>query len=142
MVKAAKSDIVGPAVAAENPDGLLGEEFLLGNNCLAVLAALGSTGDTRVEQLPKVPTMKEQGYERLEFTSWFGIVAPAKTPPDVVAKLNADILKVLQSPDGRTKLQEAGFKVTGTSGAQFADIIAADTAKWGKAVAATGFKAD
>ena len=106
------------------------------------LAALGSTGAIRLEQLPNVPTLKEQGLNTLEFSAWFGIVAPAKTPPDVVAKLNADILKVLQSPDGRTKLQEAGFKVTGTSGAQFADIIAADTAKWGKAVAATGFKAD
>lgn len=106
------------------------------------LAALGSTGAVRVEQLPQVPTMKEQGFGNLEFGSWFGIVAPARTPPEVVARLNADILKVLQSPDGRAKLQEAGFRVTGTSSAQFADIIAADTAKWGKAVAATGFKAD
>ena len=106
------------------------------------LAALGSTGNARVAQLPEVPTMKEQGFTNLEFSSWFGIVAPAKTPPEVVAKLNADILKVLQSSDGKAKLQEAGFQVTGTSPQQFADIIAADTTKWGKAVAATGFKAD
>ena len=106
------------------------------------LAALGSTGAARVEQLPQVPTLKEQGLGTLEFSAWFGIVAPARTPPEIVARLNADILKVLQSPDGRARLQEAGFRVTGTSGAQFAEIIAADTAKWGKAVAATGFKAD
>ena len=106
------------------------------------LAALGRTGAARVEQLPQVPTLKEQGLGTLEFSAWFGIVAPARTPPEIVARLNADILKVLQSPDGRARLQEAGFRVTGTSGAQFAEIIAADTAKWGKAVAATGFKAD
>ena len=106
------------------------------------LVALGSTGSARVEQLPELPTMKEQGFGNLEFSSWFGIVAPARTPADVVSKLNADLLKVLQSGDGRARLQEAGFRVTGTSAQQFADIIAADTVKWGKAVAATGFKAD
>lgn len=86
--------------------------------------------------------MKEQGFGNLEFSSWFGIVAPARTPAEVVSKLNADLLKVLQSGDGKARLQEAGFRVTGTSAQQFADIIAADTVKWGKAVAATGFKAD
>lgn len=106
------------------------------------LVALGSTGSARVEQLPELPTMKEQGFGSLEFSSWFGIVAPARTPAEVVSKLNADLLKVLQSGDGRARLQEAGFRVTGTSAQQFADIIAADTVKWGKAVAATGFKAD
>jgi tripartite-type tricarboxylate transporter receptor subunit TctC len=65
------------------------------------LVALGSTGSARVEQLPELPTMKEQGFGNLEFSSWFGIVAPARTPAQVVSKLNADLLKVLQSSDGR-----------------------------------------
>jgi tripartite-type tricarboxylate transporter receptor subunit TctC len=106
------------------------------------LAALGSTGAARLGLLPDVPTIKEQGYGNLEFTSWFGIVAPAKTPPEVVAKLNADIVKAVQSPEGKAKMEEAGFRVTGTSPQDFAKIIAADTVTWGKAVAATGFKAD
>ena len=54
----------------------------------------------------------------------------------------ADIRKAVGSPDGRKKMEDAGFRVTGTTGAEFARIIAADTASWGKAVAATGFKAD
>ncbi len=106
------------------------------------LAALGTTGATRTNTLPDVPTIKEQGYANLEFSSWFGIVAPAKTPPEIIAKLNADIVKAVQSPEGRAKMEEAGFRVTGTSQQDFARTIAADTVTWGKAVAATGFKAD
>ena len=106
------------------------------------LLALATTGPVRAGALPDVPTFKEQGHADLEFSSWFGIVAPARTPADILAKLNTDILKAVRSPDGKTKLEEAGFRVTGTSREEFTRIIAADTVKWGKAVAATGFKAD
>ena len=106
------------------------------------LVALGTTGGTRSNALPDVPTIKEQGYPSLEFNSWFGIVAPAKTPPEIVAKLSADIIKAVQSPEGKAKMEEAGFRVTGTNREEFTRIIAADTVTWGKAVAATGFKAD
>ncbi|WP_326542084.1 Bug family tripartite tricarboxylate transporter substrate binding protein [Pseudorhodoferax sp.] len=106
------------------------------------LVALASTGAQRTAALPEVPTFKEQGVANLEFNSWFGIVAPAKTPADVVAKLQADIVRAMHSPDGQKKMEDAGFRVTGTSPQEFASIIAADTVKWGKAVAATGFKAD
>lgn len=106
------------------------------------LAALGTTGATRTPTLPDVPTIKEQGYANLEFSSWFGIVAPAKTPPEIIAKLNADIVRAVQSPEGKAKMEEAGFRVTGTSQQDFTRTIAADTVTWGKAVAATGFKAD
>ncbi len=106
------------------------------------LIALGSTGATRSGNLPDVPTIKEQGIANLEFSSWFGIVAPAGTPADIVAKLSADVQRAVRSPDGRTKMEEAGFRVTGTSREDFARIIAADTVTWGRAVAATGFKAD
>ena len=106
------------------------------------LLALGTTGPVRAAVLPDVPTMKEQGFATLEFSSWFGIVAPAKTPPEVLAKLSADAQKVVKSADSKQKLEEAGFRPTGTTQEEFAKIIAADTATWGKAVAATGFKAD
>ena len=106
------------------------------------LVALGSTGATRTTALPDVPTIKEQGYDNLEFSSWFGVVAPAKVPADILAKLSADIQKAVKAPEGKTKLEDAGFRVTGTTQDEFARIIAADTLTWGKAVAATGFKAD
>lgn len=106
------------------------------------LVALGSTGTARSPSLPEVPTIREQGYPDLAFSSWFGIVAPAKTPSEVVRKLSADVMRAVQSVDGRQKLTDAGFRPTGTTASEFAQIIAADTATWGKAVAATGFKAD
>ena len=86
--------------------------------------------------------LKEAGFNNLEFSSWFGVVAPAKTPTDVLDKLNAAVLKVVGNPETRTKLQDMGFKVTGSSRDEFAKVIKDDTARWGKAVAATGFKAD
>jgi tripartite-type tricarboxylate transporter receptor subunit TctC len=105
------------------------------------LVALGTTGASRTGLLD-VPTMKEQGYPGLEFTSWFGIVAPARTPADILARLNIDVVKAMQSADGKARLEDAGFRVTGTSREAFAKIIADDTQTWGKAVAATGFRAD
>ena len=106
------------------------------------LLALGTTGPARAAALPDVPTIKEQGYPTLEFSSWFGIVAPARTPPEILAKLSADVQKAVKAPEARTKLEDAGFRVTGTTAEEFTRIIAADTVTWGKAVAATGFKAD
>lgn len=106
------------------------------------LLALASSGDTRSASLPDVPTFREQGYPQLAFNSWFGIVVPARTPPEIVARLEADIRKAVQSADGKAKLEDAGFGVTGTSAQEFVRIIAADTLTWGKVIAATGFKAD
>ncbi|UUX94524.1 tripartite tricarboxylate transporter substrate binding protein [Aquabacterium sp. J223] len=105
------------------------------------LSALAVTGPARNPAMPEVPTLKEQGID-LEITSWFGIVVPARTPMELVDRLNADLLKVLQSPDTRQRIEAAGFAPTGTSREAFARLIQSDTAVWGKAVAATGYKAD
>ncbi|MDI3380901.1 Bug family tripartite tricarboxylate transporter substrate binding protein [Xenophilus aerolatus] len=106
------------------------------------LVALASSGEARSAGLPDVPTFREHGYPQLVFNSWFGIVAPAKTPPDIVARLEADIRKAMQSADGKARMEDAGFGVTGTTAQEFARIIDSDTVTWGKAVRATGFKAD
>ena len=106
------------------------------------LVALATSGGARSPALPQVPTFKELGYQGMEFASWFGIVAPAGTPNDIVNKLNADIVKIVTAPENRQRLEEAGFRVTGTSRQDFTRIIADDTVTWGKAVRATGFKAD
>ncbi|MEH3085977.1 MAG: tripartite tricarboxylate transporter substrate binding protein [Xylophilus ampelinus] len=106
------------------------------------LIALGTAGETRAAALPEVPTFREQGLPGLAFNSWFGIVAPAKTPPALVAKIAEDVQRAVNAPDGRQRLTDAGFQATGTNAQEFARVIAADTATWGKAVAATGFKAD
>ncbi|MEO7940916.1 MAG: tripartite tricarboxylate transporter substrate binding protein [Burkholderiaceae bacterium] len=106
------------------------------------LLALGTTGPARAKALPDVPTLTEQGYPSLEFSSWFGIMAPARTPPELLTKLTADVQNAVKAPEARAKLEEVGFRVTGTSADAFKRIIADDTVTWAKAVAATGFKAD
>ena len=68
--------------------------------------------------------------------------SPAKTPPEIIDSLNAAIVKAVQSPDARAKLEGNGLRVTGTSREDFARILRDDTARWAKVVKATGFKAD
>lgn len=70
------------------------------------------------------------------------LVAPARTSPEVLSKLSSDVPKAVADPTLRAKLEDAGFRVTGTTADEFTRIIAADTVTWGKAVAATGFRAD
>ena len=105
------------------------------------LVAIGSTGLLRSPALPDVPTMKEQGFP-IEFTAWYAIVAPAKTPADVVAKLSADIRRAVQGEDAKQKLEAAGFQVTATSADELVQIMRRDIGTWGRAVKATGFQAD
>jgi tripartite-type tricarboxylate transporter receptor subunit TctC len=106
------------------------------------LIAIGSTGPSRSHALPDVPTFAEQGYPQVKFQSWYGMFAPAGTPAAIVAKLEADVRNATRAEDNKTKMETAGFRVTGTSAEEFVRLIAADTALWGKLVAATGFKAD
>jgi tripartite-type tricarboxylate transporter receptor subunit TctC len=105
------------------------------------LRALATTGTSRSPVLPDVATFKELGFPTVEFTAWFGVLAPAKTPAEILDKLNAEIVKAVKSSDASAKLEEAGFRVTGTSREELSRTIRDDTARWAKVVAATGFKA-
>jgi tripartite-type tricarboxylate transporter receptor subunit TctC len=105
------------------------------------LRALATTGMSRSPVLPDIATFKELGYPAVEFTAWFGVLAPAKTPAEILDKLNAEIVKAVKSSDTSAKLEEAGFRVTGTGREELARTIRDDTARWAKVVAATGFKA-
>lgn len=104
------------------------------------LRALLVTGPVRSAMFPDTPTSKEAGFPDIQFTSWYGVFAPANTPADVLDKLNAELVKVTADPEMRTKLEDAGLRVTGTSREDFAKVIRDDTARWGKVVKATGFK--
>ena len=99
------------------------------------------TGPTRSPVLPDVPTFKEAGYPDVQFTAWFGVFAPAKTPPAILDKLNAEVAKAARAPDTRAKLEEAGYRVTATSRDEFTQAVRDDTARWAKVVKSTGFKA-
>ncbi|MBD8544620.1 tripartite tricarboxylate transporter substrate binding protein [Oxalobacteraceae sp. CFBP 8755] len=102
------------------------------------LRPLAVTTAQRSPALPDVPTIAEAGVPGYEATSWFGLLAPAKTPAPVVARLNTSILKALADPDVKKKLLEQGAEPAGETPAQFAAFIASETVKWGKIVKQSG----
>ncbi len=106
------------------------------------LRALAVTSVTRAPALPDVPTMAEAGLPGYEASSWFGVLAPAGTPPAIVAKLNAEIAKWLATPEAKEKLSKQGANAAGGTPEDFAKHIAAETAKWAKVVKDSGAKID
>ncbi len=104
------------------------------------LRALAFTSSRRVPGAPDVPTLAESGYPGLEVLSWYGILAPAGTPAEIVRKLNAEINRVLQMPEVRERLTALGAEATGGTSEQFAQVIRADTARWAKVVADAGIR--
>ena len=106
------------------------------------LRALAVTSAQRSPALPDVPTVAESGVPGFEATSWFGLLAPAGTPRDIVAKINADTQKWLASPDAKDKLAAQGAAAAGGSPEDFAKHIQAETAKWARVVKESGAKVE
>lgn len=101
---------------------------------------LAVTSSKRLNWLPEVPTVAESGLPGYEAIAWFGLVAPAGTPRDIIDKLNAEARKALEAPDVRKMLVAQGFDIMGGSPADFEQFITAEIAKWAKVVAASGAK--
>lgn len=102
---------------------------------------LATSDAQRSQFLPDIPTFKEAGYD-LQATGWYAFFAPAKTPPDVIARFNKAIVAAVKSPDVRERLLGFGLVPTGTSAAELAAIMKRDSAFWGPAVKASGFTPD
>jgi tripartite-type tricarboxylate transporter receptor subunit TctC len=92
--------------------------------------------------LPELPTIAESGYPGYEAVGWVGIAAPAGTPPAILDKLNAEMLKILSQPDIRERLNALAFTPIGDTRAQFAAYIKSELAKWSKVVKESGTKAE
>jgi tripartite-type tricarboxylate transporter receptor subunit TctC len=101
---------------------------------------LASSGSKRSTALPDVPTFAELGVNNVEAIGWFGFFAPAKTPKAIIDTLNRAINKALTSPDVVAKLSGIGMDPTTGTPDDFAKMVAADYAKWGPIVTASGFK--
>jgi tripartite-type tricarboxylate transporter receptor subunit TctC len=106
------------------------------------LRALAFTSAKRVPGAPSVPTLAESGYAGFDVLSWYGILAPAGTPREVVGRLNTEINAVLRAPDVRERLAGLGAEPTGGTPEQFAETIRADTARWAKVVADAAIRID
>ncbi len=102
------------------------------------LRPLGVTGAMRDTLLPEVPTMEEVGLKGYEMTGWHGLLAPAGTPAAALDKLNAEIVRILQSEDMRQLWQRYGMATPSTTRAQFAAVIKSDYDKYAKLIKAAG----
>ena len=96
--------------------------------------AIGSL--KRFSALPKVPTFDESGLKGYEATTWFGVMAPAKTPKDIIARLNTEIDKILKSPDLQKRFVNDGLEPMGGSPAEFEKFIRDEIAKYNRVVKA------
>jgi tripartite-type tricarboxylate transporter receptor subunit TctC len=106
------------------------------------LRALGTSGTKRTPLAPDVPTVSEAGVPGYEVTVWFGLVAPAGTPREIVQKLNAEVTKILAMPDVRERFLAQGVEPVGSTPEQFGDHIRSQMAKWAKVVHDAGVKAE
>ncbi len=125
-----------------------GQADLLFNGMLATyphvksgkLRILAVSSAKRMPAIPDVPTVAESGVPEFETGSWQGVLAPAGTPRDVVAKLDADFAKVLNMPDIREKLTAQGADIRNNNPDAFSAFLRDETARWAKVVAAAGVK--
>jgi tripartite-type tricarboxylate transporter receptor subunit TctC len=106
------------------------------------IRALAVTARSRVAQLPDVPTMAEAGYPDLIVTSWQAAAAPAKTPRDIVAKLNDAAVRALRSPEIRERLTGIGFDVVASTPDEFGQFMRTEVDRWTKVVERGGIKPD
>jgi tripartite-type tricarboxylate transporter receptor subunit TctC len=113
---------------------------LLGHIKEGKLRAIANTNATRIEALPDVPVMKEAGMDDFEVSAWFGVWAPARTPADVVTKLNQTILKIINSPEVKKSLMAQGIDPVAGSPEDLLKLNQAELARWARAVDQAGAK--
>jgi tripartite-type tricarboxylate transporter receptor subunit TctC len=106
------------------------------------LRALAITGTKPTASLPTVPTMSEAGVPGYDSSVWYGVLAPAGTPKDIVAKLNTAMLKILEQPDFHSMLVANGIEPIGSSPAELSSYIDKEIVKWSKVVKSAGLKAE
>jgi tripartite-type tricarboxylate transporter receptor subunit TctC len=106
------------------------------------LRALAVTTPQRSVAAPEVPTLAESGVPGYDYSSWIGLLAPAKTPPAIVARLRAETARIVRTPEMRAILALEGAEPVGNSPEEFAALIGSEVGRWRKVVAAAGIKAD
>jgi tripartite-type tricarboxylate transporter receptor subunit TctC len=104
--------------------------------------ALGVSGAARTAALPNVPTIAEAGLPGFETANWLGVLGPARTPPEVVARLSAELKTAMADPELRQQMVAVGVDPVYSTPAEFAEIIRKDIVKWAAVVKATGARID
>jgi tripartite-type tricarboxylate transporter receptor subunit TctC len=104
--------------------------------------ALAVTSAKRSPAAPDVPSLHEAGVTGYDFSSEFGLVVPSRTPADIVARLNTEILRILKLPDVRERLAQQGAQPAGNAPEEYAAAIKADIDKWAQVIKAAGIRAE
>jgi tripartite-type tricarboxylate transporter receptor subunit TctC len=124
-------------------DGLVDNPpLVLGHIRNGTLTALAWAAPQRMAILPDVPTAAEAGLPDFEASSWFALVAPAGTPPEIVVRLNAETAKILKDPKMVEQFAARGVRLVGNSVASFTAFIPPERARWGEIVKTSGVKLD
>jgi tripartite-type tricarboxylate transporter receptor subunit TctC len=106
------------------------------------LRALAIVAQQRSGALPDVPTVAEAGMRDFEVTTWYGVLAPAGTPAPIIQRVNAELVKVMHSPELKDKLAGSGTEPRTSTPEEFAAYIKSEIAKWGEVIRKAGVKAD
>jgi tripartite-type tricarboxylate transporter receptor subunit TctC len=106
------------------------------------LRALAVAGARRLPAMPELPTVAELGYPGFEASGWLGLFGPANLPSHITAKLYADTVQILKSPDVQENLVKQGYGVIGSTPEEFGAFVSAEHDKWGRLIKGAGLKAD
>jgi tripartite-type tricarboxylate transporter receptor subunit TctC len=120
-------EFAGPGVAKSLMDG-------------GKIKVLAVASPHRLPLLPQVPPIAEAGVPGLELSGWYAILAPAKTPPEIVERLTAEIKKAVANPRFAKRMQDQGLEVIGSTPAEMLAAMRADTQKWKHIIDLTGTK--
>jgi tripartite-type tricarboxylate transporter receptor subunit TctC len=134
----ALTDLLGGQVTAMFAD----TPVLLPHIRAGKLKPIGAASASRNPLLPDVATLAEQGFPDTVADNWYGLLAPAKTPPAVVAKVHDAVVAVLEAPDVRETLLQSGAVPAPTSSAEFGKILSEELARWGRVVREKNIKED
>jgi tripartite-type tricarboxylate transporter receptor subunit TctC len=130
------ADVLGGQV----PFGVVDVPSAIANVKAGKIRALAVTSKQRIQAAPEVPTFEEAGLPGYEAVGWFGTVAPAGTPTEVISKLNSEIRAALSVPEIRERALAAGAEPLANSPQEFAAFIRAETKKWAEVIKAAGVK--
>ena len=130
----AMNDVIGGQVKVT----FAGVPNVLPNVASGKLRALAVTTSTRYAEMPDVPTIAEAGVPGYDATIWLGLIAPANTPREIVQKLNADITRILSTPEAKKLMASAGVDVATSTPEQFGQLMQSELDRWGKVVRETG----
>ena len=132
------ADVIGGQIALSFENIVVASPYVKSGR----IKALAVTSAKRASALPSVPTMVESGVPGFEAIGWFGVVAPAATPKDIVAKLNAEMTRLLASPDVKERISNLGAEVVSTTPDGMDQFNRAQIALWAKVVKASGARAE